>query len=137
MANGISAKFKQVVHMGDNLSDGWIVGPVSPETGNIMAFEPSPKSVVHTWYVAEDHAKELRREGHRNARLPSKDEWSALLNANFRPGYKCWSSSGYPGSPSGVWLVYPDTGSMVWAGKPGAVAISVCVRDEPNLTLVP
>ncbi|HEY8189639.1 MAG TPA: hypothetical protein VIF12_03070, partial [Micavibrio sp.] len=79
---------EKIYSIGDVLPDGWIVGPVSPDTGLVMAIEPAAKAPVgyKTWYEGQDHANALRREGHTLARQPLVDELKALYNQVVKAG---------------------------------------------------
>ena len=69
--------------VGDVLPDGWIVGPVSPRTGQPIAIEPVSGSLdgCQTWHKGEMHALLLRKEGHLRARQPDNGELRAIYNS--------------------------------------------------------
>lgn len=147
---------KQAYNIGDVLPDGWVVGPRSPKTGIVMAIEPVSGALdgYKTWHQGEDHAKELREQGHANARQPSannnNDELNAIYNEVVKAGRngnaKLNTSGYYP--YGGYWSgkMLPDDrgdapvqcfggGGRFWGFKGDAYARVRCVRDEPGLTL--
>jgi len=80
---------KQAYNIGDVLPDGWVVGPVSPETGIVMAIEPAENALdgYQTWYAGEDHAvKLLHDQGHANARQPTDTELNTIYNEVVEAG---------------------------------------------------
>lgn len=143
---------KRAYKIGDLLSDGWVVGPASPDTGIVMAIEPAAGALkgYRTWYRGEDHAADLRGQGNASARQPTANELNALYNnvvgagrnstARFNTsgpgpygGY--WSSTTNPAGPDDARVQYFDIGSRHWICKDGDNARVRCIRDEPGLTL--
>lgn len=143
---------KKTCHVGDVLSDGWVVGPVSPETGTVMAIEPASGAPdgYRTWHEGQDHAAALRGKGHVNARLPSEGELKAIYNqvvkaelngnarfntSRFVPYGKYWSSTTDRQSRDGARVQFFVVGHRVASYKGGANACVRCVRDEPGVVL--
>jgi hypothetical protein len=138
-------------HIGDVLPDGWIVGPVSPDTGKPMGVEPLEGSLegYKTWDEGEKHAAELRNQGHANARLPSAGELSALYNDVVKAEHDdnakllndqhgvYWSSTTNPDNPDGAWVQYFSNSFTSWYYKDDQIARTRCVRDEPDIRLEP
>lgn len=155
--NGITATVtKKAYNIGDTLPDGWVVGPRSPKTGIVMAIEPASGALdgYKTWHQGEDHAKELREQGHANARQPSADNNNDELNAIYNEVVKAgrngnaklntsgsspygshWSGTTYPGFRDSARFQYFGDGNMFAYYKVVAYARVRCVRDEPGLTL--
>ncbi len=54
---------KKAYNIGDVLPDGWVVGPVSPDTGWPIAIEPAAGALdgYKTWSQGEHHATESAR----------------------------------------------------------------------------
>lgn len=144
--------YKRAYKIGAVLPDGWIVGPVSPTTGKPIAIEPVAGALegLQTWYRGEDHAKELRGQGHAGARQPD----TAELNALFRGFTKATSNQHAQFDTSGsnrygmYWSSAPDRrgpdsarvqcfngNSKPWPLKSYASARVRCVRDEPRIKL--
>lgn len=153
--NGITATVtEKAYYIGNVLPDGWVIGPRSPKTGVVMAIEPVSGALdgYQTWYDAEYHAKELREQGHANARQPSADEDNDELNAIYNEIVKAgrngnaklstseyssryWSSTTSPGG----W-VYARLQCLCGGGRVGYTkgyrhAGVRCVRDEPGIKL--
>jgi|GEM_PF-1540118 len=147
---------KRAYNIGDVLPDGWVVGPRSPKTGIVMALEPVSGALdgYKTWHQGEDHAKELREQGHANARQPSADNNNDELNAIYNgvvkagrngnaklntsgslPYGRYWSGTSDPDGRDYARMQYFDDGNRSWDVKDDASARVRCVRDEPGLTL--
>lgn len=147
---------KRVYNIGDALPDGWVVGPRSPKTGIVMSLEPVAGALdgYKTWHQGQDHAAELRGQGHANARQPSADGNSDELNAIYNDVVKAgrngnaklntsgsspfgeyWSSTTHPVIRASARMQYFGDGDRHWDFKDGACARVRCVRDEPGLTL--
>lgn len=143
---------KRAYNIGDVLPDGWVVGPVSPDTGKTIAIEPVAGALdgCQTWHQGEKRAAELRGKGHANAHQPSGSELSAIYNdvvqagrnsnAKFNtsgsfPFSKYWSSTTHPDHWVYARVQYFNDGCRNWNVKGGASARVRCVRDEPGLTL--
>lgn len=147
---------KRAYNIGDVLPDGWVVGPRSPKTGIVMAIEPVSGALngYKTWHQGEDHAKELREQGHANARQPNADNNNDELNAIYNGVVKAgrngnaklntsgstpyghyWSGTTSPRYRDGARMQYFDDGGRYWDFKANAYARVRCVRDEPGLTL--
>lgn len=143
---------KRAYKIGEVLPDGWVVGPVSPETGIIMAIEPVSCALrdYQTWYQGEDHAAKLRGQGHANARQPTsrelKDIDDHVVKAGHNKNAQFSTSSYYPLGK--YWTSKPDQiipfisrthdfgiGFQLWDLKIDPIARVRCVRDEPGLTL--
>lgn len=159
--NGITATVtKKAYNIGDVLPDGWIVGPRSPKTGIVMSLEPVSGALdgYKTWYQGEDHAAELREQGHANARQPSADDNNDELNAIYNevveagrngnaklntsgsnPCGDYWSGTTTPGLRDHARIQYLDDGDggrdAYYKGH--ADARVRCVRDEPGIDLLP
>lgn len=149
---------KQAYNIGDVLPDGWVVGPRSPKTGIVMAIEPASGALegYKTWHQGEEHAKELREQGHANARQPSADNNNDELNAIYNEVVKAgrngnaklnvsgsgpygmyWSGTTLPDRRDGARFQYFDDGYRNAYYKVAANARVRCVRDEPGITLAP
>lgn len=143
---------KHAYNIGDVLPDGWIVGPVSPDTGIVMAIEPVDSALddPQTWYAGEAHAKELLAQGNANARQATISELSVIYNEIVKAGNndnakfnavasdsncRYWASTPYPGHSDRAQLQYFSNGDQHWHCKKFEVAYIRCVRDEPGLTL--
>lgn len=147
---------KRAYRIGDVLPDGWVVGPRSPKTGIVMSLEPVSGALdgYKTWYQGEDHAKELREQGHANARQPSADNNNDELNAiynevvkagrndnarlntfDFHPFGKYWSGTTGPVFRGLARIQSLGSGLRFVLYKDDAFARVRCVRDEPGLTL--
>lgn len=147
---------KKAYNIGDTLPDGWVVGPRSPKTGIVMALEPVSGALdgYKTWYQGEDHAKELREQGHINARQPSADNNNDELNAIYNeiveagqndnaelntsasfPLGKYWSGTVVLDFRNFAQLqdFYTSDRRIEYRDRPQARVR--CVRDEPGLTL--
>lgn len=156
--NGITATVtKNTYNIGDVLPDGWVVGPRSPKTGIVMAIEPVSGALdgYKTWHQGEDHAKDLREQGHANARQPSadndNDELKAIYNEVVKaqrngnakldtssgsgPCGKYWSGTSNPFYQADARVQFLDDGLRGVGNKDRALARVRCVRDEPGLTL--
>jgi len=153
----IKAPVKQrAYNIGDVLPDGWVLGPISPDTGIHISIEPESRRLKNgrrdywTWYQGEDHAVYRRKEGHRNARQPSDAEWVEIrtqiartgLNGNARlktDGFcTYWASTPERGVGGGARRQYlGDTNGdgRSWANKYDPSAGVCIVRDEPGITL--
>ncbi len=148
---------KRAYNIGDTLPDGWVVGPRSPKTGIVMAIEPVTGALdgYRTWHQGQDHAAELRGQGHVNARQPSadadNDELKAIYDHVVKTGRNgnaklntrsslpyggYWSGTTNPGHRASARVQYFDGGYRHWIFKDAAYARVRCVRDEPGLTLV-
>jgi hypothetical protein len=144
---------KRAYNVGDVLPDGWIVGPVSPTTSKPIAIEPVAGALegYQTWYKGEDHAKELRGQGHAGARQPDADELSALYNGVVKAGRNqnarfntsgsvpyggYWSSTPHRYVPGFARMQYFDAGYRFWHFKGGASAQVRLVKDLENITLL-
>jgi hypothetical protein len=147
---------KRAYNIGDVLPDDWVVGPRSPKTGIVMAIEPVSTALdgYKTWHQGEDHAAELRGQGHANARQPSADDNNDELNAIYNdvvkagrnsnaklntsgsdPCGKYCSGTTEPGQRDSIRIQYFDDGTKYLSFKVDALARVRCVRDEPGLTL--
>jgi hypothetical protein len=147
-------------NIGDVLPDGWVVGPRSPRTGIVMSLEPASTALdgYKTWYQGEDHAKDLREQGHTNARQPSADNNNNELNAIYNEVVKAGRNGNAQlnTSDSGPYGIYwssttagpgPDRQDLMAVQKfliDGTVCIDYkddatarvrCVRDELGITL--
>lgn len=166
--NGATATVtKKAYRIGDVLPDGWVVGPRSPKTGIVMAIEPVSGALdgYKTWYQGEDHAEELRKQGHANARQPSADTYNDELTAIFYEVVKAgrngnaqfntsdpdsdhWSGTGYHSDNYRWNLGWPQRDqkqayAFCFSGggnssihyRRSPIAYVRCVRDEPDITL--
>jgi len=151
--NGLAAAVtKQACNIGDVLPDGWVVGPVSPDTGFVMSIEPAAGALYgyKTWYQGQARAAELRGQGNANARQPSRNELNALYNnivkaehngnakfgeSVFGPFGEFWSSTTLLFTQGGARIQFFDNGARDWHYKDLATARVRCVRDEPKLSL--
>jgi len=152
--NEIATVTKQAYNIGDVLDDGWIVGPVSPETGNVMAVEPVAGALggYQTWFAGEDHVKELLADGNNNAHQATDTELYAIYNEIVKAGNndnaqfntsgsfpygRYWSSTPVPNpSDCATQVQYFDKdGVRSWYSKVYDGVRVRCVRDEPGLTL--
>jgi|MDSW01.2.fsa_nt_gb hypothetical protein len=78
----------ETYYIGDVLPEGWgkhtgwIVGPVSPTSGETMLIAPPSKRSQNyqTWKKGERDAKNLLREGFENARQPDTEELFAIFS---------------------------------------------------------
>ena len=148
--DGSATVTKPAYNIGDVLPDGWIVGPVSRDTGIVMSIEPVGGALdgYRTWHQGEDHAAVLRHKGNANARQPSDNELNALYNdvvkagriGNTDPfgetiyGVRYWSSTSFRYDPGFAQIQYFGGGGRCWSSKDGADARVRCVRDEPRLS---
>lgn len=154
--NGTNATVtKQAYNIGDVLPDGWIVGPVSPDTDIVMSIEPVSGALddYKTWHQGEKRAAELCGKGNANARQPSDNELNALYNDVVKAGRNnnaqfntsgsvpygpygaYWSSTTGPSSRVIARVQYLDDGNRVWDYKNNVAACVRCVRDESGITL--
>jgi len=137
---------------GDLLPDGWIVGPVSPDTGEPIAIEPVSGALegFKTWYQGESYAAELRGKGNANARQPSDSELNAIFNDVMKAGRNgnarldtsdsspygiYWSGTTLPDYRDLAHFHFLGDGNRGAGCKAVACARVRCVRDEPGLTL--
>ena len=98
-------------NIGDELPDGWTVAR-SPTIGKPIAIEPESSALKgnQTWRAGEEHAEELRVQGHEYTRQPNDAELHVLrdklvdagfnehakINTNgFEPFGKLWGSTSY------------------------------------------
>ena len=68
------------VHIGDIMPDGTVYAGVSPDTGKPMYTTPADAPNVMVWQEAMDYAAKLGAHGHRDWRLPTKDELNLFFN---------------------------------------------------------
>jgi hypothetical protein len=146
-----AAKNTNVYEIGDVLPDGWVVGPVSSDTGKPIAIEPASTALdgYKTWHQGEEHAARLRGQGNANARQPSEGELSAIYNDVMKAGRngnaklstsgsnpygEYWASTTHPDLRDGARVQSFGDGLRRWNYKDDADARVRCVRDEPGLT---
>lgn len=144
---------KTAYKVGSSLPDGWIVGPVSPDTGHPVSFEPAVGALegYQTWHKGEEHAAQLRGQGHANARQPSAGEWTAAYNEVVRagrnqeaklntsdsyPSATYWTSASYPANPDHARTQRLDNGDKGRCNKNEAAARVRCIRNEPGVNLL-
>ncbi len=142
---------QRAYNIGDVLPDGWIVGPVSPDTGIVMAIEPVAGALdgYQTWHKGENHAAELRRKGHANARQPSDVELNAIYNGVVQAGRndnarfdtsdtipygQYWTSKQKPNAQKEALVQYLKAGGTHWCHTNEALARVRCVRDQIKLS---
>ncbi len=147
-----SAVNKKAYNIGDTLSDGWVVGPVSPTTGHVMSIEPADRALsgLQRWQDGEDHAEYLKSQGHINARQADTTELNALYNdvvkadlneaakfetgdGQFHSGH--WASSDHKNGEEAAQIQFMDNGRTNWGHKMSYGAHVRCVRDEPDIEL--
>ena len=139
-------------NVGDSLPDGWIVGPISPDTGKPVALEPVSSAIegFRTWHQGEEHARFLLSEGNTGARQPSEEELSAIYNKIIKAGRNhnaklkvrdtplCgsfWSGTTCEDEQLAAQAQDLVKGIRYWIYKGRPDAYVRCIRDEPGLKL--
>lgn len=127
--------------------DGWVVGPISPDTGERIAIEPEGAlQGYRTWEEAEKHPARLRKQGHATARLPTPGEliaiyndlvnagcdWNAKIHIEYDAFCRYWS---YQPSQNGKPPVKNQYGNRSQPFDRFVFARVRCVRDEPGSDL--
>jgi len=69
---------KTVPEIGDEMEDGTIYAGVSPDTGKAMYATPKDASGVYDFNEAAQYAKNLDAHGHKDFRVPTKNELNVL-----------------------------------------------------------
>ena len=145
---------KKVYNIGDVLPDGWIVGPISPTTGNPIAIEPKSGALDgnQTLQAGKDHAKKLRKQrGNETACLPDRDTLHEIYNEIVVAGHngeaefdiedgewpdKYWSSTPHPTVSGRVGVHYFSNGIENWFYTGDSKDARVrCIRDAPEISL--
>lgn len=159
-ANAITITLsKKACNLWDALPDGWFIGPVSPDTGHVMAVKPvsGQSASLVSWNHAETQAAILRTQSHTNARIPSYSEFDALADAFIETAGNsdahanpCPLNSRYwIGSPEGFTAGDPEKIKNIrriadfsspeiplpWSFRDRRAAYALYVRDEPGITL--
>jgi hypothetical protein len=84
------------VEIGEVMPDGTIYAGVSPETGKAMFTTAADAPATCTFNEAQDYAAKLDAHGHRDWRVPTKDELNVLFsNRTVIGGFD--ESCSYPG----------------------------------------
>ena len=123
---------------GDRMEDGTIYAGISPDTHKAMYTTPADASLTMKWKAAMEYAAGLDAHGHRDWRVPSKNELNVLwenrdkgaLNGTFNvtgsglAGWY-WSSTEFNGNYA--WDQCFSDGNQYWDHK-GYVSSLRCVR---------
>lgn len=155
---------KRAFRIGDVLPDGWTVGPISPDTGIVMAIEPEDSALPddREWHEGKIHALELRFDGKNlNARVPTELEATAIFNQVVKAGLNrnsqlvdkrerqvspgntqyanpnYWTSgTGKSGYRNFAMRIDMSNGSADTCPKTKSAGRVRCVRDEPGIELI-
>lgn len=145
---------RKACKIGEKLPDGWVVMGISPDTGTVFSAEPSSSALQRhqTWHAGEEHAKQLEKEGHKNARQPSLRELRTIFEDVVRAGRNTnaqllvgsrkrstyWSNASHWEGMDFSALRNIDAegaGQESWVKQSEAQAYVRCIRDEPSLKI--
>jgi hypothetical protein len=134
---------KTAPEIGDTMEDGAIFAGISPDTGRRMYTRPADAPLTMKWREAMNYAANLDAHGHKDWRLPSKDELDVLyqnrnkgaLKGTFRTvnrgsGFArwYWSCTKHPDNSSSVYNVNFTVGGGGWDVKDNYDLSVRCVR---------
>ena len=118
----------QIVDKGDYIE-------LSPAIGNIRMIEKGYSSGRMNWNDAMQYAKNLRKGGFSDWRVPTKEELVMIYKIKDRCGISVdhfafffWSSSTYTDDTDAAWIVNFDLGYIDYAGKANDDIYVCCVR---------
>ncbi len=66
--------------VGQRIPDGTIYAGISPDTGRPMYTTPADAPRTMDWYDSMQYSRKLQAHGHKDWRVPSKEELSVLFN---------------------------------------------------------
>jgi Protein of unknown function (DUF1566) len=78
VANDSAAKAKTAPEIGDEMEDGTIYAGISPDTGKPMYATPADAPTMFTFKKAAQYASKLDAQGHKDWRVPTKNELNVL-----------------------------------------------------------
>ena len=124
--------------IGDQMPDGTIYAGILPETGKRLF--AAPARAFSKFKDAESWAKMTTVHGHKDWRLPTREELNLLFNhraaiggsptERYSTARYLWSSSARLNDPSRVWALDFTIGEGTWAHTSNFMSSRV-VRVEP------
>jgi hypothetical protein len=134
---------QNTLEIGDKMKDGTIFAGISPDTGRNIFVTPKDACGTLKWKAAMKYAAELKANGHKDWRLPTKAELYVLyqnrdegaLRGTFDvsdslPSGWYWSSTERPGCPDNA-LVVRFSGGRYWNWEGNDASVRP-VRSEPR-----
>jgi Protein of unknown function (DUF1566) len=98
-----NAGTESLLKAGEGMPDGTVFAGISPDTGSPMYTTPADAPLIMKWKQATAYARNLEAHGHRDWRVPTKDELTVLYNnqaairgfntSGLHPGGIYWASN--------------------------------------------
>jgi hypothetical protein len=133
---------KPPLKIGDRMLDGTIYVGVSPDSGKAFYAAAADTPLMMTFKYAARYAENLDACGHKDWRLPTRNELELMFaNRHAIGGFNkvrdaersnwYWSSTEHRKHPSLVWCFVVTGGISCWTPKDYACQSSRAVRSEP------